>query len=62
MNEVIRALKERRVSGLTGQRAGQEEDLQQILRPLPMPPSGMGAQPVVLVAVRTRRPLPACLS
>ena len=62
MNEVIRALKERRSIRSYRTEQVREEDLQQILEAATYAPSGMGAQPVILVRSRTRRPLPACLS
>ena len=62
MNEVIRALKERRSIRSYRTEQVREEDLNKFLEAATYAPSGMGAQPVILVAVRTRRPLPACLS
>ena len=52
MNEVIRALKERRSIRSYRTEQVREEDLQQILEAATYAPSGMGAQPVVLVAVQ----------
>ena len=52
MNEVIRALKERRSIRSYRTEQVREEDLQQILEAAAYAPSGMGAQPVVLVAVQ----------
>ena len=51
MNEVIRALKERRSIRSYRTEQVREEDLQQILEAATYAPSGMGAQPVILVAV-----------
>ena len=52
MNEVIRALKERRSIRSYRTEQVREEDLQQILEAATYAPSGMGAQPVILVAVQ----------
>ena len=52
MNEVIRALKERRSIRSYRTEQIREEDLQQILEAGTYAPSGMGAQPVILVAVQ----------
>lgn len=54
MNEVIRALKERRSVRAYLPKQIQEDDLNQILEAGTYAPSGMGAQPVILVAVQDK--------
>ena len=51
MNEVIRALKRRQVSMLTGPEQVREEDRNAVWRPLPMPPAAWGPAEI-LVAVQ----------
>lgn len=54
MNDVIRALKERRSVRAYGPEQIREEDLAQILEAGTYAPSGMGAQPVVMVVVQDK--------
>ncbi len=61
MNEVIRALKERRVSGLTGQSRSGKRTSANFWRPLPMP-QRHGGPAEILVAVQDPATIAACLS